>query len=141
MKVVVNRCFGGFGLSDKAIEMIMKRKGLDCFRYKQTKYNFGNGVKEYTRCDSFEDDIIGDYYLTKDLGEKINKIPNEYFWYYNSKLERTDSDLIAVVEELGEELASGRFAELEVVEIPDDVNWEIDNYDGVETIHEIHRSW
>lgn len=141
MKVVVNRCFGGFGLSDKAIEMIMKRKGLNCFRYKQTKYNCRDGVEEYTKCNSFEDDIIGDYYLTKDLGEKIDKIPNEYFWYYGSKLERTDSDLIAVIEEIGEKEASGRFAELEVVEIPDDVNWEIDDYDGIETIHEVHRSW
>ena len=28
MKIAINRCFGGFGLSDKAIEMIMKRKGF-----------------------------------------------------------------------------------------------------------------
>ena len=37
MKVVINRCFGGFCLSDKAVEMIMKRKGLDCFRYAVSK--------------------------------------------------------------------------------------------------------
>ena len=140
MKVVVNRCFGGFELSDKAIEMIMNRKGLECFRYKQTGYSFRDGVEKYTRCDSFEDNF-GCYYSTKDLGEETNKIPNEYHWYYNSKLERTDSDLIAVIEEIGEEKASGRFANLEVVEIPDDVNWEIEDYDGIETIHEVHRSW
>ena len=120
--------------------MIMKRKGLNCFRYKQTKYNFRDGVNEYTRCDLFENDFES-YYSTKDLGEKTDKIPNEYFWYYGVRLERTDSDLIEVIEELGEEEASGRFASLEIVEIPDDVNWEIDNYDGIETIHEMHRSW
>ena len=49
MKIVVNRCFGGFGLSDKAIEMVMKRKGLNCFRYKQTKYTYSDGKAEYTR--------------------------------------------------------------------------------------------
>lgn len=141
MKVVVNRCCGGFGLSDKAIEMIMNRKGLSCFRYKQTKYNWRDGIVEYTRCNSFGKNVIGNYYLTKDVGEKINKIPNEYCWYYGSKLERTDSDLIAIVEELGEESASGRFAQLKIVEIPNDVNWEIYDYDGVETIHEVHRSW
>lgn len=37
--------------------------------------------------------------------------------------------------------ASGRLAELEVVEIPDGTDWEIDDYDGVETIHEKHQSW
>ena len=91
MKVVINRCFGGFGLSEKAYEFL----GLewDGFGY---KYN-------------------GDYF-------------------------RTDAKLVECVETLGEE-ANGRYAELKVVEIPDDVEWEIDYYDGVETIHEVHRSW
>jgi hypothetical protein len=38
-------------------------------------------------------------------------------------------------------LASGGFASLKVVEIPDGIEWEIDEYDGKETIHEKHRSW
>ena len=28
-----------------------------------------------------------------------------------------------------------------IIEIPDDIEWEIDNYDGIESIHEKHRSW
>ena len=139
MKVVVNRCYGGFGLSDKACEMVMNRKGLGCFRYKQTKYEFQDGVNEYTRCEKFNDFDLLTHYQTEDLGERVSKLPNETYWYYG-RLERTDDDLIAVVEELGEE-ANGRFSELEVVEIPDDVNWEIDDYDGIETIHEVHRIW
>ena len=138
MKVVVNRCYGGFGLSDKAIEMVMHRKGLNCFRYKQTKFKYSDGKEEYTRCEII-DDFGFTYYQTKDLGEKVDKLPNETFWYYGS-LDRTDADLIAVVEKLGKE-ANGSCASLEVVEIPDDVNWEIDDYDGIETIHEVHRSW
>lgn len=134
MKVVVNRCYGGFGLSDKAIEMIMKRKGLNCFRYKMTK------LEEYTRCDKLSaDDYLFVCYATKDLGEKISKFPSEFYWY-EGNLNRDDVDLVTVVEELGEE-ANGRFAQLEVVEIPHDVFWEIDDYDGIETIHEVHRSW
>lgn len=139
MKVVVNRCYGGFGLSDKAIEMVMKRKGLACFRYKQTKYKYKDGADEYTRCETFGNSDIFTHYQTEDLGEKVGNLPNETYWYYG-RLERDDADLIAVVEELGEE-ANGRFAELEVVDIPDGVNWEIDDYDGIETIHEVHRSW
>lgn len=139
MKVVVNRCYGGFGLSDKACEMVMKRKGLDCFRYKQTKYNFLDGVNEYTRCEKYDNNDIFINYLTVDLGEKVDKFPNETYWYCGN-LDRDDVDLIAVVEELGEE-ANGKFSKLEVVEIPDGIDWEIDDYDGMETIEEVHRSW
>ena len=139
MKIVVNRCFGGFGLSDKAIEMVMKRKGLSCFRYKLTKYKYRNDVEEYTRCEACSDSNILIYYMTADLGEKTNKLPKEILWNYGD-LKRDDTDLVAVVEELGEG-ANTIFSELEVVEIPDDINWYIDNYDGIETIHEVHRSW
>lgn len=66
-------------------------------------------------------------------------IENNYFYYGN--IERTDEDLVKVVETLGSEKASGRLSQLQVVEIPDDVVWELDEYDGIETVHEIHRSW
>ena len=42
--------------------------------------------------------------------------------------------------ELGDK-ANGRFAEIQIIEIPDDVEWEIDEYDGVETVREKNRSW
>ena len=138
MKIAINRCFGGFGLSDKAIEMIMKRKGFGCYKYKRTKYKFRDGVDEFTRIDNNESSLLFDY-CTKDLGKKINKIPDENYWYYGN-LERTDEDLISVIEELGTE-ASGDYGDVAVIEIPDDVDWEIDDYDGVETIHEKHRVW
>ena len=39
------------------------------------------------------------------------------------------------------EKANGPCASLEIVQIPDDVEYEIDEYDGSESIHEVHRSW
>jgi hypothetical protein len=36
-------------------------------------------------------------------------------------IDRTDADLVAVIEELGTEVASGRYSRLEIVTIPDDV--------------------
>lgn len=139
MKIVINRCYGGFGLSDKACEMIMKRKGLSCFRYKLTKLEYKDGVNEYTRCESFNNNDLFTHYQTIDLGEKVDELPNETYWWHG-KIKRTDPDLIAVVEELGDE-ANGLYAELKIVEIPDNIDWELDNYDGIETIHEVHRSW
>jgi hypothetical protein len=55
-------------------------------------------------------------------------------------IKRDDTDLVVVVEELGAK-ANGTFAELKIVEIPEDVNWEIDEYDGTECVAEVHRTW
>jgi hypothetical protein len=59
---------------------------------------------------------------------------------YSRDIPRDDKTLVEIVEEWGER-ANGSCAELSVKEIPDDVSWEIDEYAGIETIHEKHRSW
>ena len=53
---------------------------------------------------------------------------------------RTYPPLVKIVEELGER-ANGKVAELKIVEIPDNVDWYIDDDYGVESINEYHRSW
>lgn len=53
---------------------------------------------------------------------------------------RDDPDLVAVVEALGSQ-AAGPHARLKVVEIPDNVHWFIQDYDGIERVAEIHRCW
>ena len=79
MKIVINRCFGGFGLSAEAKALLLQQSR----------------------------------------------------W-----MNRGDPALVSVVETLGSEKASGEYAELKVVEIPDDVGeWYITDYDGNETIH------
>ncbi len=56
------------------------------------------------------------------------------------RIPRDDAKLVAVVERLGA-AASGHAASLKVVEIPDDVKWEIGRIDGVEHVSEAHRRW
>ena len=53
---------------------------------------------------------------------------------------RADPLLVQVVEELGAE-ANGDSAKLEVVEIPDRVEYTVEEHDGIESIHEKHRVW
>ncbi|TKS59816.1 MAG: hypothetical protein EWM72_02001 [Nitrospira sp.] len=53
---------------------------------------------------------------------------------------RDDAKLVRVVEELHAE-ANGHCAELKVVTIPDEVQWEIAKTDGVEHVSEVHRTW
>jgi hypothetical protein len=48
--------------------------------------------------------------------------------------------LIAVIEEMGD-LADGRYSSLKIVEVPDDMEWEVDEYDGKEWVAEKHRVW
>ena len=60
--------------------------------------------------------------------------------FEDREIERTDPILVKVVEQLGTK-ANGGAAQLEIVEIPDDVKWSISDYDGIESIHEVHRVW
>ena len=53
---------------------------------------------------------------------------------------RADPILVQIIEEDAERYGGGR-ARLKVVEIPDDVEWFIHDYDGVEHIAEKHRTW
>ena len=59
---------------------------------------------------------------------------------YGVLIPRDDEKLVRVVEELGEE-ANGHGAELKIVEIPDDVAWEIEITDGVEHVSAVHGTW
>ncbi len=69
------------------------------------------------------------------------KTSNEYYKKIRIDFEeRTDKNLIQVIEELGKE-ANGSCAELKIIEIPDDIEYEISEYDGAESVHEKHRSW
>jgi len=114
MEIVVNRCFGGFGISRKAVEFMAER---------------GN---EQAKAE-----------LDEILSGKKNSYFDSYYGYsekFSSEYNRTDPDLILAVKTLKGEANSG-CSKLEVVEIPDGIEWEITDYDGVETIHEKHRTW
>lgn len=144
MKIVKNSCFGGFSLSPEAQLAFLKRKGKEAFFYKQTKYQHRDGVSEYSRIEKPENGEMFYHVITRDLGEKTHTLPNGDDYFSSYDIERTDPDLIAVVEELGgghRTGASGSCANLEIVEIPDGIEYEIDEYDGIETIREAHRSW
>jgi hypothetical protein len=53
---------------------------------------------------------------------------------------RDDEKLVQVVAELGAE-ANGHCAELKIVEVPTDVQWQLERVGGVEHISEAHRTW
>lgn len=54
--------------------------------------------------------------------------------------DRENPLLVRVVKELGEK-ANGRCAELKIVKIPEDIEYTIEEYDGLEHIAEAHQTW
>lgn len=112
-KIVINRCFGGYGLSKKAIKRWAEIRGIPVWRELDQL-----GTTCWTSAPgTFDRNFVGDW-----------------------DIERNDPALVQAVEELGEQ-ANGMFAQLKVVEIPDGVEWEIVDYDGIEHIAEKHRTW
>lgn len=69
--------------------------------------------------------------------EKQNKFYCEHE-FPNFSLDRANPILVQVVEELGD-AANGAHAKLRIAEVPDDIKWHIEEYDGAESVHEDHR--
>ena len=135
-KVILNKCFGGFGVSKEAYELYAKKKGIDVFHY--TQKNLKNEIYTYAT----DDNRSFDFYFMKDFGDNVY-ISNEDFKKYFLNLDenfREDKTLIEVVEELGEK-ANTFYSNLKIVEIPDDLDYVIDNYDGIETLHQKVQEW
>ncbi len=138
MKIVINACYGGFGLSHEGIMEYAKRKGMTLHAFVNARKH--DGRIDFDKMIPYEPDkrAFCVFYSTEPLDDN-GKIPDKSY-FSERDIKRDDPDLIAVVQTLGKK-ANGDFANLQVVDIPDGVQWEIDEYDGFEHIDEVHRSW
>lgn len=121
MKIVINKCWGGFGLSKICMDELIKREHPIACQYM-------NDLAE-----SFKKDM--EFYSKKGWSY------DPYKQHYYPDIPRNDPILIDVIEKLGTDVCGTDLSNLSIVEIPDDIDWEIDNYDGMESIHEKHRVW
>lgn len=139
MEIVINTRYGGFSLSLAGLEYYYRLKGV-----KEFFYYVSCEEKNYYEKASAEDYPLLVYAFKKDFGsdEPIIISSEDFEKYHLSSIyiERTDKDLIKTVRDLGE-AASGLLSDLEIVEIPDDVEWQIEEHDGAEWISEVHRTW
>ncbi len=130
-KIVINSCFGGYGLSPLAISKICKRKNIPCYIYVESD----SDSNEYIKVSPTSKELNGHWWrvLNKDFGNVVNfeDISDEEEYVFED-LPRHDKDLVAVVEELGDK-ANGYCADLKVVEINSNL-YRIDAYDGAESV-------
>lgn len=142
MEIIKNNCYGGYSLSVEAKIEVAKLKGKNI-------YFFGIRQEPLTHEEAKKQLLVMDYTVPNPYELGVSTPDEDGLYHTANKLadelsidfdNRTDPDIIAVVKKLGKK-ANGRCAELKIVEIPDGMAYEIDEYDGIETIREKHRTW
>ncbi len=136
MKVVINKCYGGFGISPLCLWELVQRNA---------KCVETIPLKEWATID-IEDDLGANANLPSNIktyffGAPLVDMDTRTVYCLNKSSARQDLDLIELIETKGSDWCSGELAELVVVEIPDGIEWEIEEYDGVEWVSEAHRTW
>ena len=143
-RIVINAKHGGFGLSELAVQRYLELKGIEVW-VEQRKGTYMRVGPLYWLVPP------GDHRGKHDTGPEVWKSMTPAECQANNKLlesqlffprdiARDDPVLVRVIEELGVE-ANGPHAELKVVDVPSDVEWTIEEYDGSEWVAEVHRTW
>lgn len=156
MKIVINKCYGGFGLSPAAVKRYAELNGKECYFFNYDLDNMLADGKQPCTIEKASQTMMFMAYSVPNpyevAGSQANfvelsmeeRMASNASWdaitIDNSQMKRNDPKLIQVVEELGD-AAGDKYAKLKIVEIPDGIQWEISEYDGMETVEEAHRSW
>ena len=94
MKVAINTCFGGFGISNEAFEKLLDRKGIAFDKVEPEEDRSFMGASYYEAGHAGDDKhYLSDYDMTQN---------------------RADVDLIAVIEELGVK-ANSTYGDISIV--------------------------
>jgi hypothetical protein len=141
MKVAINAAHGGFGLSPEAIRLYCKKAGISCYFF-DLSYKSKDEKYEviYTPTDTPTGALRWTVFTIPNPHDNL-KEAYKYHFSDNFRDDRANKHLIETIEELGSKAASGPFAKLKVVEVPDDVKWHIAEFDGWEWVAENHRKW
>jgi hypothetical protein len=140
MKIIINNCFGGFGLSHEAVMRYFEIKGITVYPEK-SKDGWEHWTYWITKPEDRLESKEGEAFYKMPIEERAayNKMHSEQT-IYEREIARDDPALVQAVEELGAK-ANGRCAELKIVNVPDNVMWHIHEYDGLEHVAEDHRTW
>lgn len=135
MKYVINKCFGGFGLSEKALRRLYE---LGCKEIATPVAEYYGKGWEKDVAIALERNANKELSIFKTvLADDNTVVLSESFSTYASDplKGRAHPLLVQVVEELGEE-SWGWASHLTVVDVPEGIDVEITEYDGQESIRE-----
>lgn len=155
MKVVINKKYGGFSLSPRAIQRLAELQGRECYFFTYGKSPSGGMDFELLAPCTLKEAAKAFRFTAYDTPNPPSQ-KGFQSWSMDRRQasnaemtarsldnrpdDRSDPLLVRVVEELGD-AASGAHAALKIIEIPDGVEYEIHDYDGMESVHEKHESW
>jgi hypothetical protein len=139
IKVVYNGCFGGFGLSYKAVMRLAELKGREIYGFIDARYDtddYSGERDNYRRVTEADKELLEKrrpliHYLS--VPEWKSDYNDHYVREESLYDNRHDPLLVQVVEELGDE-ANGLCARLRIVELPKGTLYRIDEYDGSESV-------
>lgn len=156
MKVVINRCYGGFGLSKEAVKRMAELQGRPCYLFTQEfsdrsaelgRYVPTSHSKKELLWHAFDvpnpNDVLAQSKPWHEMNLDERHAHNELYVQRSVDSKpgnRSDPLLIRVVEELGKK-ANGHCAALAIIEIPDGIEYDVEEYDGLEWVAEKHRTW
>lgn len=126
-EIVINKCFGGFGLS---VEAQKKMAETGCEHMKWMPED------EYFKSTESREDRDKFYKMCEVLGKDGKTLDDGH----DMDDARACPLLVNTVREMGKD-ADGQHARLKIVDIPDGVEWIVEDYDGQERIAEKHRTW
>jgi hypothetical protein len=143
-RIVINSCHGGFGLSEAAVRRYLELRGIEVWVEPRTETYMSLGplywlVPPGPHRATYDPSPEAWSRMTMAERQANNKILDSQLFYARD-IARDDPLLVRVVEELGSQ-SYGRHAELKVVDVPSDVEWTIEEYDGSEWVAEVHRTW
>lgn len=135
MKLVLNKCYGGYGLSSEAITELYKQ-GSKAVKFSTFSQYFGRKWKSMTQAEKDRELDFSTRLLSAVVLED-GIVTQDSSWDVSI---RSCPKLVKLVEDWGDK-ANSRHSKLEVVEVPDGLDLQFDEYDGIEFIEEVHRSW
>ncbi len=140
--VVINKQHGGFGLSQLGIQRYLEIKGLQYWMEDNDRFGSIMGPKFWLvpKDQRLADPNAENWHSMTMAERQQHNTTYSQQVFSDRDLDRDDPVLVQVVRELGEE-ANTRYASLKIVEIPADVEWKIEEYDGLEWVAEKHRTW
>lgn len=140
-EVVISSNYGGFALSAQGLATYCSLKGIPCFFFREkTKVliDMYEGVGEYELLHGWPEH---EYHLYAFSTDDVELIKQEFGKYhisqFGSDIRRDDPCLVDTVKLLGKYAGDS----LKIVSIPRNVEWEIQEYDGMEWVAEKHRRW